>query len=108
MAEWVQISIQCFKQIESFPKDEKYGLSSQTTKAAVSITSKIAEGSSRTFEKDYHRFLEIALGSAFEFETQILIAKALNFGKEAVRDNIMQLLQEEQKMFISFMEKLEK
>ena len=81
MGEWVQISIQCFKLIESFPKEEKYGLSSQTTKAAVSIPSNIAEGSSRTIEKDYHRFLEIALGLAFEFETQILISEALNFGK---------------------------
>ena len=76
-----QISVLCFKLIESFPKEEKYGLSIQITKAAVSIPSNIAEGSSRTSEKDYNRFLEIDLGSSFELETQILISEALNFGK---------------------------
>lgn len=104
----IEISVQCFKLTELFPKEEKYGLSVQITKAAVSIPSNIAEGSSRTSEKDYNRFLEMALGSAFELETQIVISEALNFGKKEIRDNILQILQEEQKMLISFMSKLEK
>ena len=59
---------------EAFPKTEKYGLSSQITRSAVSIPSNIAEGASRNSEKDFARFLEIALGSAFELETQLIIA----------------------------------
>ena len=60
--------------VETFPKTEKYGLSSQITRSAVSIPSNIAEGASRNSEKDFARFLEIALGSAFELETQLIIA----------------------------------
>ena len=60
--------------VEAFPNTEKYGLSSQITRSAVSIPSNIAEGASRNSEKDFARFLEIALGSAFELETQLIIA----------------------------------
>ena len=55
-----QIAIKSFKLISTFPKDEKYGISSQVTKAAVSIPSNVAEGSSRSCEKDYSRFIEIS------------------------------------------------
>ena len=77
-----QIAIKSFKIVSLFPKEEKYGLSNQITKAAVSIPSNIAEGSSRSSMKDYNRFLEISLGSAFELETQLLIADAVNFGEK--------------------------
>ena len=67
---------------EAFPKTEKYGLSSQITRSAVSIPSNIAEGSSRNSEKDFARFLEIALGSAFELETQLIIASKRKYVSE--------------------------
>ena len=57
-----QIAVNSFKLIATFPKEEKFGISVQITKAAVSIPSNIAEGSSRSSEKDYNRFLEISLG----------------------------------------------
>jgi four helix bundle protein len=60
--------------VDKFPKMEKFALSSQITRSAVSIPSNIAEGASRSSEKDFARFLEIALGSAFELETQLIIA----------------------------------
>ncbi len=62
-----------------FPKEEKFGLVSQINRCAVSIPSNIAEGSSQTSQKDFSRFLQISLGSAFEFETQIEIAKEIGF-----------------------------
>ena len=61
--------------VEAFPNPEKYELSSQITRSAVSIPSNIAEGAYRNSEKDFARFLEIARGSAFELETQLIIAE---------------------------------
>ena len=63
----------------NFPESEKFGLTNQLRRAAVSIPSNIAEGSSRKSNKDFARFLQITLGSAFEIETQLLIASDLNF-----------------------------
>ncbi len=63
---------------KSFPESEKYGLSSQMRRAAVSIPSNIAEGAARRTTKEFIQFLYIALGSSAELETQIEIAKRLN------------------------------
>ena len=103
-----QIAVNCFKLATSFPKEEKFGISSQVTKAAVSIPSNIAEGRSRSSEKDYNRFLEISLGSSFELETQLLIAAAVNYGDTELRNQVLKDIDEEQKMLISFMNKLNK
>ena len=102
------IAIKSIKLISTYPKEEKFGISSQITKSAVSISSNIAEGSSRTSEKDYSRFIEISLGSTFELETQLLIAKAVNFGSIELGNEILKDLDEEEKMLISFMNKLNK
>ena len=75
----VEIAVTSYKLVDTFPTSEKYSLSQQITRAAVSIPSNIAEGSSRRSEKEYARFLEISLGSCFELETQYLIAQKLNF-----------------------------
>jgi four helix bundle protein len=104
----LEIATKSFQLVESFPREERFGLSNQITRAAVSIPSNIAEGSSRTSEKDYNRFLEIALGSGFELETQILIAETANFGQKLIRDELLRALNEEQKMLAAFMRKLEK
>jgi four helix bundle protein len=67
---------------QSFPDEEKFGLVSQLRRASVSIPSNIAEGQSRNSNKDYKRFVEIALGSALEVETQLIIASRLNYIKK--------------------------
>lgn len=64
---------------DSFPAKERYGLSSQIQRAAVSIPSNIAEGCSRRSEVDFARFLEIAQGSAFEVETQLILANDIGY-----------------------------
>ncbi len=64
---------------ETFPKEENFGLKLQIRRAAVSIPSNIAEGYSRGGVKDYAHFISIAIGSASELETQIILANDLNF-----------------------------
>ena len=103
-----EIAIQTFKLVSSFPREERFGLTSQITKAGVSIPSNIAEGSSRSSEKEYSRFVEIALGSSYELETQILIAEAVNFGEHSLRDNLLYNIMEEQRMLVTFISRLNK
>ena len=62
-----------------YPKDEQYGLSSQMRRASVSIPSNIAEGFRRRSSKEHKQFLNIALGSTAELETQIIISRMLNY-----------------------------
>ena len=95
-----------YKLSKSLPSSEKYGLTNQITRAAVSIPSNIAEGSSRNSEKDYRRFLQIALGSSFEIETQLLIMQDLKLVHEQVIYSDIEMLITEQKMIISLISKL--
>ena len=75
----VELVTQVYQLTQAFPKDEVYGLTSQLRRSAVSIPSNIAEGAARQFNKEYIQFLYVALGSLMELETQMIIAKNLNF-----------------------------
>lgn len=81
-----------------FPKSELYGLTSQMRRAAVSIPSNIAEGSRRGGKNEVKRFFLISFGSGAELETQVKIAKRLEFVKEADCVKIDNLLEEVMKM----------
>lgn len=65
-----------------YPQDEKFGIISQMRRAAVSIPSNIAEGNARMSSKEASRFIDIAIGSIAELDTQIIISKELGFIKE--------------------------
>jgi four helix bundle protein len=75
----IELVTSTYLKTQAFPKEEIYGLTSQIRRCAVSIPSNIAEGCGRKTEKDFSNFLGMALGSAFEFETQLIICKNLNF-----------------------------
>ncbi|HLX83873.1 MAG TPA: four helix bundle protein [Terriglobales bacterium] len=80
---------------QRFPIEERFGLTGQLRRAAVSVPSNIAEGQARFSQKEFHHFLSMARGSLVEIETQILIAKELGYlqpGKsEALLDSAEEL-----------------
>ena len=71
-----------YKITNNFPESEKFGLTSQIRRSAISIPSNIAEGAARESKKEFKRFLYISLGSAAELETQLEISKRLTFINE--------------------------
>lgn len=97
-----------YNNLEGFPKDEVFGLTSQIKRAAVSIPSNIAEGWGRSSTLSYVHFLKIARGSLFELETQFIIAKELNFINESKFNEITQIITEESKMLNAFIKSLSK
>ena len=81
-----------YKITGSFPSSELYGLVSQMRRAAVSIPSNISEGAARTGKKEFLQFLNIAQGSASELDTQVELAKELEFITQQICDEMISLL----------------
>jgi len=102
----IEIAIKTYQVTETFPKEDKFSIVQQMNRAGISIPSNIAEGCSRKSEKDYYRFIEIALGSAFELETQVVIAEQLKKGDPKLLQELKSALVEEQKMLTGFQQAL--
>lgn len=102
----IDLAVLAYEITKQFPKEELYGLKSQITRAVVSIPSNIAEGCSRSSEKDFCRFLEISLGSAFEVETDLVIAEKVGFIKTDLLNNYVSRLVSEQKQIHSLITKI--
>ena len=94
----IDLVVDIYKATAEFPKDERFGLISQTQRSAVSIPSNIAEGAGRNSDKEFVHFLAVSNGSSYELETQILVAERLNFISRDTSDNICNQLDEIQKM----------
>jgi four helix bundle protein len=94
-----------YKVCGRFPNDEKYGIVSQIKRSSVSIPSNIAEGSGRGSDKEFKRFLEIALGSCNELETQLLISIRLSILLKSELDEIFKLIVEVSNMTIALINK---
>lgn len=77
----MELTLEIYKLTARFPADERFGLTSQMRRAAVSIPSNVAEGYARSTTGEYLQFLGHARGSCSELETQILLAKSLGFGE---------------------------
>jgi len=89
-----------------FPSEEKFGLSSQMRRAAVSVPSNIAEGQARRSSAEFNRFLSISQGSLAELETQLIISTELNFCDAQQTNAILEKTYELQKMLYSLQSKL--
>ncbi|MCB1221519.1 MAG: four helix bundle protein [Planctomycetales bacterium] len=90
----------------SFPRDEMYGMTSQIRRAAVSIPANIAEGNGRASRRDYAHFVSIALASAREIETLLLISRGLGFISSGHAEELDSKLDEIARMLFSMHRKL--
>lgn len=90
----MDLAHEVYRVTASFPREERYGLTSQIRSAAISIPSNIAEGQGRNSNKDFDRFLSIANGSRTELETQLMLAARLNYIDSTVRDDLLQRSEE--------------
>lgn len=88
------IALQIYKITKFFPVEEKFGLTSQLRRAAVSVASNIAEGFSRKTKADKKQFFHIALGSLTEVQSQLLLAHDLDY---LIRNDVVALLEKTRK-----------
>ena len=84
-----ELVVLIYKITDDFPKSEEFGLKSQMRRAAISIMSQIAEGYSRKSPKDKKRFLEIAIGSMYELESDIEVSYELGFMSEENYEKVL-------------------
>ena len=97
-----------YKVVRTFPDIEKYNLVTQLTRCAVSIPSNIAEGTSKRTDKHFSQFLDNSLGSAFEWETQVIVAFNEKYIDEKQFQELEKRVQDLQKMISGFIEGLGK
>jgi four helix bundle protein len=93
----MELTTEVYRLTANFPKEEKYGLTSQIRRAAVSIPSNIAEGAGRNSNKEFVQFLAISNGSSYELQTQLLLSKNFNLIQEGLT-SILDQIDQIQKM----------
>lgn len=97
-----------FPVLNSLPPEEKFGLMSQMKKSSISIPSNIAEGCGRGTDKQFKYHVDVALGSSFELETQLIICNDLNFIDKDQYDFLIHLLREISRMLVGLSNALKK
>ena len=99
--------LQIYQETRKFPNEEKFGLTSQMRRSAVSIPSNIAEGYGRKTTADYIRFLSIAYGSLCELETQIMLAGDLSYIENGGLESLLANLSDIERMLKALIRSLE-
>lgn len=94
----VDLVVLIYQVTSQFPGNEKYNLVSQMQRCGTSIPSNIAEGAGRNTAAYFKQFLNVALGSAYELETQVIISKKLNYVNEEDYGKLIRDITEIQKM----------
>jgi four helix bundle protein len=106
---WVKahgLTLRLYKLTRSFPKDERYGLTAQIRRAAVSIGANIAEGCGRRTHGDFATFLQVAVGSGSELQYHLLLASDLEYVPRQEYEQLDQSTAEVKRMLTSFIRKL--
>ncbi len=103
----MRLAVEAYRVSERFPKHERFGLTHQLRRAAVSIPSNIAEGHSRRTRQAYINHLNIALGSMAEFETQLVLAVSLGFVPEQEVGELARFLRETGQLVMALVHALE-
>jgi len=103
----IELVNEIYKVTKHFPKEELYGLTSQTRRAAVSVPANIAEGWGRGTTKNYIQFLEISRGSLYELNTLIIISYNQEYISKETCDEIENRLNEIGRMLNALINKLE-
>ena len=98
---------QIYEDTERFPDRERFGLTSQIRRAAVSIPCNIAEGQGRRSKKEFIQFLSNSRGSVMEVETQVLIALDRKFLDQAKSDKLLEMLAEIGRLLNGLMDSLQ-
>jgi four helix bundle protein len=104
----IDLTVDVYKATASFPSDERFGLTSQSRRAAISIPSNIAEGAGRNSMKEFNNFLGIANGSSYELQTQLVIANKLDILDLDLLNPLLIQIDELQKMTYGFQQMLDK
>ena|ERR1035437_5227411 len=102
----IDLTVCIYKLTQKFPREETYGLTAQLRRASVSVASNIAEGRGRLHSAEFKQFLGIALGSAFEIQTQLIVARKLEMGNEKAINEAVALCDEISKMLTAFIQQL--
>lgn len=100
------VALEIYAATESFPAAERYGLTSQMRRAAVSIPANIAEGCVRGSDPDFARFLRMALGSASELEYLLLLTRDLKLLPDADYDDFLPDIEEVKRMLAALITRL--
>ncbi|MCA1619045.1 MAG: four helix bundle protein [Acidobacteria bacterium] len=102
----VDFVVTVYNATDSFPKEEKFGLTSQIRRAAISIPANVAEGAARRSTKEFVHFISNAQGSASELETELLIAYRLGYLQEGVSRELRDALDNIGRMLIGLSQHL--
>ncbi len=101
------LALKCYSVTKLFPSDERFGLVPQINRAAVSVSSNIAEGWGRSTTGYYLQFLRVARGSLFELESLLIIASEMNMVTEGIQIEITSLIEEIGKMLNVLIKRIE-